>query len=321
MYVRQISDDVTVHFVQNSSSVLTADRRSFSDERKTCQRVPLSAATSLTSSTSCTRRPPGVDALDYILRPACRRDDDDGGRATPAASSARYKTELCRAFSEHGACRYGDRCQFAHGRHDLRAVARHPKYKTDLCRTYHSTGLCPYGPRCHFIHDELDAGRRPPPPPPPSAADERGVDVARELQLRLALLSLYQRQTAASQSNVRLNPNSEQTAAAAATPAAAARWHVPVDRRQSVRPLSTVVRSVARLWPAVVASSPAASVGDDSASSSAVDDDSPPPRSPAEDAGRRHLLDVQAAASNDRLTALLVLAARRRLLHSTVADQ
>jgi len=71
--------------------------------------------------------------------------------------SSRYKTELCRPYQEHGSCKYGEKCQFAHGQHELRNVNRHPKYKTDLCRTYHSVGFCPYGPRCHFIHalDEL----------------------------------------------------------------------------------------------------------------------------------------------------------------------
>lgn len=69
-----------------------------------------------------------------------------------AAKGDRYKTEMCRTFSENGSCRYGDKCQFAHGIADLRTVSRHPKYKTDLCRTFHSTGFCPYGTRCHFIH-------------------------------------------------------------------------------------------------------------------------------------------------------------------------
>ncbi|XP_076318634.1 mRNA decay activator protein ZFP36L2-like [Tachypleus tridentatus] len=67
-------------------------------------------------------------------------------------NSTRYKTELCRPFEENGTCKYGDKCQFAHGMHELRTLARHPKYKTELCRTFHTTGLCPYGSRCHFIH-------------------------------------------------------------------------------------------------------------------------------------------------------------------------
>lgn len=66
---------------------------------------------------------------------------------------SRYKTELCRQFSENGECKYGDKCQFAHGFNDLKDVNRHPKYKTDFCKTFHSKGFCPYGPRCHFIHD------------------------------------------------------------------------------------------------------------------------------------------------------------------------
>ncbi|KFM61703.1 Zinc finger protein 36, C3H1 type-like 1, partial [Stegodyphus mimosarum] len=69
------------------------------------------------------------------------------------SNSSRYKTELCRPFEENGTCKYGDKCQFAHGAKELRSMARHPKYKTELCRTFHSTGLCPYGPRCHFIHN------------------------------------------------------------------------------------------------------------------------------------------------------------------------
>lgn len=70
-----------------------------------------------------------------------------------ANSSQRYKTELCRSFQENGACKYGDKCQFAHGTHELRSMQRHPKYKTELCRTFHAAGYCPYGPRCHFVHD------------------------------------------------------------------------------------------------------------------------------------------------------------------------
>ncbi|KAK2707638.1 mRNA decay activator protein ZFP36L2-A-like isoform X2 [Artemia franciscana] len=69
------------------------------------------------------------------------------------ANASRYKTELCRPFEENGTCKYGDKCQFAHGYHELRNLQRHPKYKTELCRTFHTIGFCPYGPRCHFVHN------------------------------------------------------------------------------------------------------------------------------------------------------------------------
>lgn len=74
-------------------------------------------------------------------------------RRSTMANSSRYKTELCRPFEENGTCKYGDKCQFAHGMHELRQLTRHPKYKTELCRTFHTIGFCPYGPRCHFIHN------------------------------------------------------------------------------------------------------------------------------------------------------------------------
>ncbi|KAH8100457.1 hypothetical protein BXZ70DRAFT_1007958 [Cristinia sonorae] len=82
-----------------------------------------------------------------------------------------YKTELCRSWEEKGSCRYGTKCQFAHGEEELRKVQRHPKYKTEICRTFWVSGSCPYGKRCCFIHTELPASGPPgadgtPPPPP-----------------------------------------------------------------------------------------------------------------------------------------------------------
>lgn len=65
----------------------------------------------------------------------------------------RYKTELCRSWQESGTCRYGAKCQFAHGAQELRPIVRHPKYKTEICRSWAETKTCPYGRRCRFIHD------------------------------------------------------------------------------------------------------------------------------------------------------------------------
>lgn len=72
-----------------------------------------------------------------------------------------YKTEYCRSFEETGTCRYGMKCQFAHGNGELRHVTRHPKYKTEVCKTFHSIGTCPYGKRCRFIHIEASAQQIP----------------------------------------------------------------------------------------------------------------------------------------------------------------
>ncbi|KAK1785747.1 hypothetical protein P4O66_003104 [Electrophorus voltai] len=80
--------------------------------------------------------------------------------SSTAAPSSRYKTELCRTFTERGVCKYGSKCQFAHGPEELRGINRHPKYKTEPCRTFHSIGFCPYGIRCHFVHNNEDDARQ-----------------------------------------------------------------------------------------------------------------------------------------------------------------
>lgn len=74
--------------------------------------------------------------------------------SSTSASNPRFKTEICRNFKEKGNCLYGELCQFAHGKHELRKdVIRHNKYKTKLCQKYWISGYCAYGPRCNFIHD------------------------------------------------------------------------------------------------------------------------------------------------------------------------
>ncbi|KAM9481575.1 mRNA decay activator protein ZFP36L1 [Clarias gariepinus] len=95
-------------------------------------------------------------------------------RETPVpAVSARYKTELCRTYEESGACKYGAKCQFAHGAEELRGLNRHPKYKTEPCRTFHTVGFCPYGARCHFIHNADEQQPQQPQRQAPSTTRER----------------------------------------------------------------------------------------------------------------------------------------------------
>lgn len=81
-----------------------------------------------------------------------QKDDDDELMEEDISQQNLYKTELCRSYMETHTCRYGVKCQFAHGRHELRPVVRHPKYKTEICKTFHTLGTCPYGIRCRFIH-------------------------------------------------------------------------------------------------------------------------------------------------------------------------
>lgn len=105
--------------------------------------------------------------------------------ATPTLATQppylRYKTELCSRYTESGTCSYEDRCQFAHGLHELRVPSQHPKYKTELCRSFHSLGFCPYGLRCLFIHSPDE--RRPPRPiRPPHPGSRKRAGLCRMFQ-------------------------------------------------------------------------------------------------------------------------------------------
>jgi len=95
-----------------------------------------------------------------------------------------YKTELCQSWIRTGACRYGAKCQYAHGKEEIRPVIRHPKYKTEICKTFSKTGQCPYGKRCRFIHqfNELQ--------PADSSLDEKGEMDQIQLKLQEINLSL-----------------------------------------------------------------------------------------------------------------------------------
>ena len=74
-----------------------------------------------------------------------------------------YKRELCKNWSESGACRYGNKCQFAHGFEELsdnhqlymneQKAGVNDKYKSQNCRQFYREKLCPYGKRCHFRHE------------------------------------------------------------------------------------------------------------------------------------------------------------------------
>lgn len=107
-------------------------------------------STSLVEGRSCGWVPPPPGFAPLAHRPGTELSPSS--TSTPTTPS-RYKTELCRTFSESGRCRYGAKCQFAHGLGELRQASRHPKYKTELCRKFYLQGRCPYGSRCHFIHN------------------------------------------------------------------------------------------------------------------------------------------------------------------------
>ncbi|XP_006901148.1 PREDICTED: tristetraprolin [Elephantulus edwardii] len=110
-------------------------------------------STSLVEGRACSWVPPPPGFAPLPPRPGPELSPPPTSPTTALTPSSRYKTELCRTFSESGRCRYGAKCQFAHGLGELRQASRHPKYKTEFCHKYYLNGTCPYGSRCHFIHN------------------------------------------------------------------------------------------------------------------------------------------------------------------------
>jgi hypothetical protein len=67
----------------------------------------------------------------------------------------KYKTELCKSWNDTNFCVYGNKCRFAHGRHELSGKPiDHNKYKVKECNSFKELGFCMYGTRCNFKHDE-----------------------------------------------------------------------------------------------------------------------------------------------------------------------
>ena len=66
----------------------------------------------------------------------------------------KYKTEMCKTWVDTGVCPYGNKCRFAHGKHELVSKPITSCYKKKPCKSFETFGFCPYGSRCNFKHDE-----------------------------------------------------------------------------------------------------------------------------------------------------------------------
>lgn len=64
-----------------------------------------------------------------------------------------YKTELCASYIKLGACLYGQKCQFAHGKEELKEVDRPSNWRSKPCVNWTQFGSCRYGKRCCFKHE------------------------------------------------------------------------------------------------------------------------------------------------------------------------
>lgn len=99
----------------------------------------------------------------------------------------KYKTVLCKHFSQTGTCSYGEKCQFAHGLHEIKnsnhtggsqgglnhgmnthimggyvpeKVTKQPpnpsNFKIIKCKNWEANGTCKYGSVCTFAHGDTE---------------------------------------------------------------------------------------------------------------------------------------------------------------------
>jgi hypothetical protein len=98
-------------------------------------------------------------------------DDDDKSSKSPLPQnlrgdpfrSAKVKTELCRNFETEKGCPFGDRCNYAHGAHQLKytklidleraGLIDVEIFRTHACSCWVATGACPFDQRCSGLHD------------------------------------------------------------------------------------------------------------------------------------------------------------------------
>ena len=101
-----------------------------------------------------------VISTESSLNESSGPDSEEEGRSCSGQAqtgSSKYKTELCKNYSEKGYCPYRWKCQFAHGQEELHIGAIplvNKKFRTKKCRSYWQQGFCPYGVRCQFYHDK-----------------------------------------------------------------------------------------------------------------------------------------------------------------------
>ncbi|XP_059448181.1 uncharacterized protein LOC132179467 isoform X3 [Corylus avellana] len=78
-----------------------------------------------------------------------------GGSTTLSSSPSSggkslYKTDICRSWEDSGRCRHGNKCQFAHGKEELRPTRFPAKNKSETHKPYCVFGTGTYGPKNRF---------------------------------------------------------------------------------------------------------------------------------------------------------------------------
>mmetsp|Transcript_11091 Transcript_11091/g.35232 ORF Transcript_11091/g.35232 Transcript_11091/m.35232 type:complete len:520 (-) Transcript_11091:197-1756(-) len=105
------------------------------------------------------------DAAAMVLQ--AHRSSSPQPKVVPSHKPGNWKTQLCSFYSRKGACPKADKCDFAHGIHEL----RRPKQLVVRCRFWSGQpGTCHSGLACPFYHDPTLAPKPPKSLPPANHA-------------------------------------------------------------------------------------------------------------------------------------------------------
>ncbi|KAL2513651.1 uncharacterized protein Fot_27668 [Forsythia ovata] len=124
---------------------------------------------SLKSSDSS--RGSGGSSISSSLSSVSQGRAGDGGSENNNRSFFYYKAEKCRSWEDSGICRFGSKCQFAHGKEELcpRPIPSSSKNKLEICESYNISGgssSSSYGTKCRFGPHQVKAAPGPPISPP-----------------------------------------------------------------------------------------------------------------------------------------------------------
>jgi len=78
----------------------------------------------------------------------------DKGEGKPEGPRGKKKF-MCQHFQSEGVCKFGRRCNFAHGPEELMEAPKHNRSKFAYCREF-PKGTCKHGDWCHFAHSEAE---------------------------------------------------------------------------------------------------------------------------------------------------------------------
>lgn len=87
--------------------------------------------------------------------------DSSGGTSSSGSNSSAYKREICRSWEDSSFCRHGSKCQFAHGKEEVRLSRFPSKTKSEICKSYSGSGSCSFGAKCRFSHHQVITASSP----------------------------------------------------------------------------------------------------------------------------------------------------------------